>query len=452
MCYYIEHCSFISLQRRRVKIKLFGSSSGGRHSSSKAQPAREAKSSAAVAVKPKEKAKAKPAKKAKKPHKLRRVLITFACIIALLAGLYTFVVYTNIPAIKNLREAYIETAMSTLSHHWMAELFFPQDMIDEVMGRVTDAENDQAGIISKWTDSKDNKADKELESKKDFFKLFSELDEHSFEQYVKAHPDVTKKGWDKIYINEAGIDDDGTSIETTKGDQVLAVDAENKLLLVRVKGSGYQGVLAIAKDPSLLRCCLSSHIGAYGEYLEDLVKNNDGVIGITGSGFIDENGVGSGGDLAGYTMCEGREYGTHYGYGKKRIELHSDDRLYITDAYNDVGSGTTDAVEFSPALIVDGKVLVDEMSGFTSIQPRAVLGQTRHGEILMLVIEGRLVGRSLGVGLPECTDIMVRYDAYQAMNLDGGTSAVIWYRGEYVTKCSNPQIQCRYLPNAWVYG
>lgn len=151
-------------------------------------------------------------------------------------------------------------------------------------------------------------------------------------------------------------------------------------------------------------------------------------------------------------MCEGREYGTHYGYGKKRIELHDDDRLYITDAYNEVGKGTTDAVEFSPALIIDGKALVDDLSGFTSIQPRAVLGQTRHGEVLMLVIEGRLPGRSLGVGLPECTNIMQRYDAYQAMNLDGGTSAVIWYNGEYITKCSNPQIKCRYLPNAWVYG
>ena len=47
---------------------------------------------------------------------------------------------------------------------------------------------------------------------------------------------------------------------------------------------------------------------------------------------------------------------------------------------------------------------------------------------------------------------MNRYDAYQAMNMDGGTSSVMWYDGEYITKCSNPVIQSRYLPNAWVYG
>ncbi len=380
------------------------------------------------------------------------MLIVFACIVALLAGLYAFVVYTNIPAIKNLREAYIETAMSTLSHQWLAELFFPQEMIDEVMNRVVQAESDQDGIVSTWAGQKDDNSEQELENKKDFFKLFDELDQDSFERYIEQNPNVTKKGWKNIYINEAGIDDNGTTIKTTAGDQVLAVDTKNKLLIIRVKGSGYQGVLAIAKAPSLLRCCLSDYIGASGQYLEEIVKSNNGVIGITGSGFIDQDGVGSGGQIAGYTMCEGEEYGYHYGYGKKRIELHDDDRLYITDAYNEVGEGTTDAVEFGPALVVDGVALVDDLSGFTSIQPRAVLGQTSQGEIMMLVIEGRLPGRSLGVGLPECTDIMLRYDAYQAMNLDGGTSAVIWYRGEYITKCSNPQIQCRYLPNAWVYG
>ena len=36
---------------------------------------------------------------------------------------------------------------------------------------------------------------------------------------------------------------------------------------------------------------------------------------------------------------------------------------------------TTDAVEFSPALIVDGEALVDEYSGWYAINPRACLGQ-----------------------------------------------------------------------------
>lgn len=58
---------------------------------------------------------------------------------------------------------------------------------------------------------------------------------------------MTANGWDNIYINEAGLNDDGTDIYTAMGERVLAVDAKNKILLVRVEGSGYQGVLAIAQ-------------------------------------------------------------------------------------------------------------------------------------------------------------------------------------------------------------
>lgn len=335
----------------------------------------------------------------------------------------------------------------------MAEWFFPQWMIDDVMNRVRESEENQIGIESKWdTKDKETNDKNKLSPEEAFYKLFDEIDKKSFTSYINSHSNVTKKGWNKIYINEAGIDDKGTSIKTNQGDTVLAVDAQNKVLIIRVEGSGYQGALVIAKDPSLLRCCAASHLGSYGDYLSDIVKDNKGVLGLTGSGFLDENGVGSGGEIAGYAMHCGEDYGNHYPYGRKRIELRDDDRLYIVDAGRATTPGTTDAVEFGPALIVDGKSLVNELSGFTSIQPRAVIGQTKDGEIMMLVIEGRLVGRSLGVGLPECTKIMERYDAYQAMNLDGGTSAVIWYRGEYVTKCSNPAIECRLLPNAWVYG
>ena len=70
----------------------------------------------------------------------------------------------------------------------------------------------------------------------------------------------------------------------------------------------------------------------------------------------------------------------------------------------------------------------------------------------MLVIEGRMVGRSLGCELAACVEILQRHDCYQAMNLDGGTSAVMWYDGQYVTKCSNTSISSRLLPNAWIYG
>lgn len=47
--------------------------------------------------------------------------------------LYLVGVYSNIPPIARLRTMYIETAMSTMRHQWLATAFFPQSVIDEVM-------------------------------------------------------------------------------------------------------------------------------------------------------------------------------------------------------------------------------------------------------------------------------------------------------------------------------
>ncbi len=382
----------------------------------------------------------------KKKGSLKKRLITFFCVIAFLVGSYFFLVYTNIPFIKNLRDAYIETAMSTMTHQWLAEWFFPQSVIDEVMSRMHEAEDKQVGIESKWKDDPIEKANN------DFYAMFDELDKSALEAYLAEHPENKRASLLDLDINEAGINDDGTTLTTKQGDQVLAISGKHKLMLVRVKGSGYQGVLAILKDAKDLRCCPAQYLGSIGEVLESIVPRNNGVLGINGSGFSDWKGVGNGGKLKGYAMCSGVEYGKHFTDSRKRLELRDDNKIYIVDSKTETTPGTRDAVEFRPALIIDGVPLVDELSGFMSIQPRCVVGQSKDGDVLMLVIEGRLVGRSLGIGLPECTKIMQRYDAYQAMNMDGGTSAVMWYDGEYVTKCSNPAITCRYLPDAWIYG
>ena len=126
--------------------------------------------------------------------------------------------------------------------------------------------------------------------------------------------------------------------------------------------------------------------------------------------------------------------------------------MYIIDSFKPVASDVTDAVEFSPSLIVDVELTVGGFYNWSGINPRAAIGQSEKGEILMLVIEGRMIGRSIGTDVEECANILMRHKGYTAMNLDGGTSAVMWYDGEYVTKCSNTDISSRLLPNAWVYG
>lgn len=416
-------------------------------------------------------------KKPKKPHRGLRVAAILLSIVLFCEFLYCFVVFTDIKPIKDLREAFISTAMETMSHQWLATAFFPEYMVNNVVQRQQLSIYESATHVSDSSDrvtaptGTDSNGDPQpteppssttedptMTDEDRFYELFWELSRISFEDYVEEHPDVLANGWDNIYINEAGLDDSGTSIYTSMGEQVLAIDAKNKLLLVRVQGTGYLGVLAIGKDPSQLRCEASAGIGSYGQEISDLVANNGGVIGMTASGFIDVDsqgnlGNGNGGILAGYTMCKGTEYGTHYQlYGYKRIELTQDNKMYIVNSAEPVGSDVTDAAEFTPALVVDGNLYTADFESYNAINPRACIGQSERGEILMLVIEGRLVGRSIGTDVETCANILMRHEAYTALNLDGGTSAIMWFDGEFITKCSNSRITSRPLPNAWVYG
>ncbi len=406
----------------------------------------------------------------KRSRRLKVLAVILGCVLAIEAC-YFFCVYSQNSFITKWRTIYIETAMDTLNHKWLATAIIPEDIIQDVMDQRAKALAEQMNLSSNWEKNEENSLvsdPKEFEidisvvgekeaaeeaAKASFYSLFHELDVESFEKYLDKHPEVLDNGWDKIYINEAGLDDDGTDIKTIHDEQVLAIDAVNKILLVRVKGDKYIGVLAKAKDPSRLAVFPSSQLGVTGETAGVIAKANNGVLSMTGSGFIDPEGNGNGGILAGYAKCNGKEYGSaHMGWGYKRLELHEDNLMYIKDAGAPVGEGTTDAVEFQPALIIDGNIVVDSNCGWTGLHPRACIGQSDKYEILMLVIEGRMPVRSVGTHVIECAEILKRHGCMQAMNLDGGTSAILWYDGEYVTKCSNQNLPSgRPLPTAFVY-
>ena len=190
----------------------------------------------------------------------------------------------------------------------------------------------------------------------DFQMAFPMLNYASFQCYLDEHPETLNNGWEHIRINEAGFDDEGTSIETQQGDQVLAVDAEYGILLVRITGDGYRGVLAICRYPELLRLEMASTYGVEGELAGKIASDHGGILAMNANGFQDPNGKGNGGQLAGWCMAQGETHGYHFGGDVyQRIEL-SENGLdcRIVPASDPVGEGTYNAAEFTPALIKDG--------------------------------------------------------------------------------------------------
>ena len=288
-----------------------------------------------------------------------------------------------------------------------------------------------------------------------FQMAFPMLNYATFQRYLAEHPETLADGWEHIRINEAGFDDDGTSIETKQGDQVLAIDAEYGILLVRVTGEGYRGVLAVCRYPELLRLEMAADPGAEGELAGNIASDHGGILAMTANGFLDPNGEGDGSQLAGWCMSNGEGHGTHFaGEAYQRIELSENGlNCHIVPASDPVGEGTYSAAEFMPALIRDGKKL--ENQDWTGEQPRACFGAGDQG-IYMLVIEGRYPDEGIrGTSVNTCADILLAYGCRNAINMDGGSSAILWYDGEYITQSSSVTLRYtggRPLPNAWVYG
>lgn len=288
----------------------------------------------------------------------------------------------------------------------------------------------------------------------EFQMAFPMLNYASFQRYLDEHSETLENGWAHIRINEAGFDDEGTSIETQQGDQVLAVDAEYGILLVRVSGDGYRGVLAICHYPELLRLEMAENYGVEGEPAGKLASDHGGILAMNANGFQDPNGKGNGGQLAGWCMAQGEEHGYHFGGDVyQRIEL-SENGLdcRIVPASAPVGEGTYNAVEFTPVLIRDGEKIED--SFWTGEQPRACFGTGDQG-LYMLIIEGRYPDEGIrGTSVNTCSDILLSYGCRNALNMDGGSSAILWYDGEYITQSSSflRYTGGRPLPNAWVYG
>lgn len=162
--------------------------------------------------------------------------------------------------------------MNTLSHQWLATAFIPRSVIDKVLAEMEAAREAQIGINSEWDEGESESRNPTLTNTKGmskeeiaFYNLFWEVNVPSMQAYVKEHPDALAAGWSRINIDKSALKDDGTSIRTIQGEQVLAIDARNKILIARVKGSTYRGVLVIMKDPSRLSLQAASTLGSVGQ-------------------------------------------------------------------------------------------------------------------------------------------------------------------------------------------
>ena len=268
-------------------------------------------------------------KKKKKSHWFRSLLLA----VLLLAGLYCTAVFSNIPFIAKWRTIYIETAMSTMTHQWLATAFIPPSVIAEVENNREKQENNQLNLESNWNNLQTPAFDfgqAELSPweklKEDFFQNYPEIQQQSFEDYMAEHQDevIDENGY--LTIDQAGLDQDGTDIETIHGDQVLAVDTANGLTICKVTGEGYVGRLAIIKDPTQVGVTLAPGYGSVGGRAADIAEKADAVLLTNASGFYDPEGHGNGGVAHGLVVSGGTRHNGAVGGTYKAVGLDEENR------------------------------------------------------------------------------------------------------------------------------
>lgn len=208
--------------------------------------------------------------------------------------------------------------------------------------------------------------------------------------------------------------------------------------IIRLDEGKYKGYLTVVYDPKDIDLTVTERIGKMGETVATQCKKHGGYVGINGGGFEDLDGWGNGSIPYGAIIQDGQLIWTHPGGSGQLIGFNKEGKLWLTsdDPYVAISKGMVDAVEFGPNLIVNGKVAKIHGDGGWGTAPRTVIAQRRDGIVLLLIIEGRLPGYSIGANMTDVIEILLRYGAYNAANLDGGASSTMAVAGKLYNRPS----------------
>lgn len=305
---------------------------------------------------------------------------------------------------NGFRNFWITSAMTTMNHQYLATWFYSDEVIQEVLSNNT----------------------------------VDEVDETSNPDAVQLKQYTAKT----IYKNEYDKD-------------VLTKDPGNDLYkVIDIKGTSYQGFLVVLYDPSKISIATTNYLGVRGEDILTVSKRENAVIAMNAGGFYDPDWNSNGALPHGTVISNGKVVSDYVDarMGGGFICFTNENKLVLGKMSKEeaVNIGCRDAVEFGPFLIVNGKSSFIKGNGGWGIAPRTAIGQRKDGIVLMLVINGRIAS-SIGASMVDLTEIMERYGAYNAANLDGGSSTELVIKNEIInTPVAGGRYGLRDMSTFWV--
>ncbi len=230
----------------------------------------------------------------------------------------------------------------------------------------------------------------------------------------------------------------------------LTDDDGDGIIIEEIHGKGYSGYMMVVLDPSrVIMGCVPESLGRRGYTVAQMAEYYDAVAAINAGGFEDPDGRGNGSRPDSLIVFKGTPYFAFNGMGSGFVGI---DDNYILHAglktLEDVTAANIQyGVCFGPVLVSNGQI-TPEGSLSSGLNPRTAIGQRSDGAILMLAIDGRQVV-SLGATFKDIAEIMIKYGAVNACNLDGGSSTLMWYKGEYINNCASV-IGIRPVPSTFI--
>ena len=333
---------------------------------------------------------------------IKRTFILLFSIMIMGLSVGMFLIYGPI---SWFRERWITTAMTTMSHQYLAKMLFDDDTIYEILANNKTIEPDE-----------------------------------------DTNPDL-------INISDKKV----TKYKSKYEKQILEDVKEDELYrLIEVSGTGFKGYLVAIYDPSKVSIGTTTKLGTIGQSVRVIARNTNAVVAVNASGFYDPDWNSNGAIPHGTVIKNGKIV---YDYEDARVGggfvgFNEDNKLVLGrfSAYDAIHKyKLRDAIEFGPFLIINGKASFVKGDGGWGIAPRTAIGQREDGIVLFLVIDGRGRNNSLGCGMVELTEIMQNYGAVNAANMDGGSSSGLIIKNEIINHpTAGGDNGLRNIPTAWI--
>lgn len=334
--------------------------------------------------------------KPKKKKKIYKLTILFA-ILDLCAVICFIVVYFT-----PLKGLVITTALNTMTHKYLAYVFYSDKMVQDVLNS-------------------------------------------NYSIPVNENIDLSQ------IVIDTSIK---TRYDSPEEEQILKRDPDDDYKIIDVDIGNNKGYLVAIYDPSRVHLITKEVLGTkLGEKTIDMCKRYNGLVCINGGGFLEEDGWGIGSPM-GYVVNNGEIiWSSGYNPNAQLIAMTNDNKLLLTvdSAENAIAnSNVRDALEFGPFLIVNGTPMTTVGDGGYGRSPRVAIAQRKDGIILFLVVDGSALYVD-GATLTEMIDLLMRYGAHNAANLDGGNSSTLIVNGDTYNKLMPNAAKTggRYVVNGW---